>query len=146
MDENNLIGCRNSDLIFKSLLNWFGDRGVYFYGKNDNISTKFVDKMLECFEVLYYVDNICFWRLKSNPTSLGIYDPMDNITHNDMEENHAIVFATHDEDGNEIDVIEPWMEVPISWLRNNKDRPDIRRYCKQVLDRVKSFLKNYLNK
>lgn len=110
------------------LWNWFGDREVFFCKEQDNIFTGSCDQMKECFEILHYTHNICFWRLKPDPMSLGLIDVMGNLydSHLEMKENELCVFTTHDDDGEEIDVIEQWTTVPESWWSLNKDQPNIK--------------------
>lgn len=140
MTNSNLISSKEPPYTFENLWNWLGDREVFFCEASQNLFTNSCKKMLECFEILHYVDGCVFWKLKFNPRSLGLHDPMGQLYdfHSEMGNDNVGLFATHNTEG-EIDVVENWLKVPLNWWKENKNRPDIRKYCEEVLSGQKTF-------
>lgn len=124
------------------LLDWFGDREVWFPEKKGDVFTGSLNKMLEAFDFLAKKDHLVFWRLKEKAYYL---DPMGNLSDYDLASNEIGVFATHypgdePDDENEIDVIEQMITLPESWYHQHKDDADIRASLNAYMDaRLKEF-------
>lgn len=125
---------------FKNLWNWLGDREVFFCKVKGDLFTNSCETMLECFEVLHYVDGCVFWKLVSDPKSRGLCDEMGHLYDHHVERDgeHIGLFSTHNQD-EELEVIEQWMDVPLSWWEQNRSRSDIRKFCEDVLANREQF-------
>lgn len=125
-ESNTSIHCLGKDCDWDYLWNWLGDREVYFCGEKYDMMSGNKEKMFECFNILHYVDGVVFWKLRANPSKLGVSDVMGSFLDANLNEDEIGVFMTHDSNGDEIDVIEQWKTVGIEWWKSNKDSGNIR--------------------
>ena len=121
-------GCR-----WEFLWDWLGDREVFFCNKKGDVFSGSQDKMLECFELLHYVDGVVFWRLHSDAIKRGMHDVMGSFMDTTLKEDEVGVFMTHDDDNDEIADLEQWKTVPLSWWNLNKDKNNIRELCDSLI-------------
>ena len=84
--------------------------------------------MLDCFQVLHYVDNCVFWKLKPDAVKIGLVDTMGGFLEV-LNDNEVGVFTTHDNSGCEVDVVEQSVSVPFSWWYENKGNSNIKTLC-----------------
>lgn len=120
-----------NDCTWEFLWNWFGDREVFFCNKKGDVFSNSKEKMFECFQILHYVDGLVFWKLHPNCVKLGLVDPMGSFLDGNLNENEVGVLMTHNNDGEEIDVIEQWKTVSLDWWNINKYDLNIREKCQE---------------
>lgn len=111
------------------LWNWLGDREVFFCNKKGDVFSGSEEKMLECFELLHYVDGVVFWKLRPDAIKRGMCDVMGSFMDTTLKQDEVGVFMTHDDDGDEIGDLEQWKIIPLSWWQSNKDKENIRELC-----------------
>jgi len=127
MSEN--IHATDFTFNHRKLWRWLGDREVFFCEKKGDITTNSCDMMLTMFNILYTTQGMCFWQLKNNPEKQGLVDVMGSFMDSHVSytgPGMLSYFCTHDEDGEEIDCIEPHGDVHESWFKENKLKPELR--------------------
>lgn len=133
------IHIQSEKYTFKKLCDFFGDREVYFCKVKQDIFTTDPEQMLKCFEILHFVDGLCFWKLVAKPQNFGFEDILEHFP--TPRKDHLYVFDTRansdsqnseDEEEEETFGIEQWKELPIFWWEENHYKPNIRNLLESV--------------
>ncbi len=139
MASENKIYLETENCSFDNLCNFFGDRGVFFCKTQGDVFTSSPEQMLKCFEILVYVDGLCFWKLIHNSDEFGLVDSNGILESVDGEisvfDTKITVNYESDDFGDSeinnpedelVDVIEQWKQIPSDWFQENYKRPNIR--------------------
>lgn len=114
---------------YEYLFNYLGDREVFFCEKKGDVFSGSIDVMMACFDILHYVDGICFWKLKKNPK--GLCDVMGSFLDMDLKEDEVGVFETHHR-MKELEDLEQWTTVSLDWFNQHKNSGQLRKKIKDI--------------